>query len=86
MEPSIAANRTMPYNADATNDENETMPLKFSCKQRRTAKLNNFRRSGTTATALNMTEHCTTYDNMAESSQVVANLQNSQKTVVDAPK
>ena len=70
IEPSMTT-RTMPlpYNADATNDdENETMPLMFSCKQRRAAKLNYRQSKG-----MNMTEHnnnCT-YDNMAESSQII---------------
>ena len=67
MDATIAPTRTMPYNADATNDENETMPLMFSCRQRRTAKLN-FRKGGTTPTGLNITENCMTYDNLAESS------------------
>ena len=46
--------KTVPLpNADATVDENETMPLIFSCKQRRAAKLNQ-RRAGY---GLNMSEH-----------------------------
>ena len=58
----------MQINADATNDENETMPLILSCKQRRAAKLNS-RKAGTSG--LSMTENCTTYDHMQDSKQVL---------------
>lgn len=46
----VAANMTMPLsqNIEVTNDDdgNETMPLMFSCKQRRLSKLN-FKRGAT---------------------------------------
>ena len=65
METSL---RTVPAPyIDATNDDddNETMPLILSCKQRRSKKLNNFRRSGN-GQSIPEYQNPSTYDNMAE--------------------
>ena len=56
--------RSMPVaNIDATNDDNESMPLISSCKQRRSNKLNkNYRRPGGNGQTIPET----TYDNVRE--------------------
>ena len=65
METSMAL-RTAPVpNIDATVDVNESMPLILSCKQRRTNKLNNFRRSGN-GQSIPECQNPSTYDNLAE--------------------
>ena len=65
METSMAL-RTAPVpNIDATVDDNESMPLILSCKQRRNNKLNNFRRSGN-GQSIPESQNPSTYDNLAE--------------------
>ena len=65
MEISMAL-RTVPVpNIDATVDDNESMPLILSCKQRRTNKLNNLRRSSHVQ-SIPEYQNPSTYDNLAE--------------------
>lgn len=65
METSTAHRSAPVPNIDATVDVNESMPLILSCKQRRTNKLNNFRRSGN-GQSVPEYQNPSTYDNLAE--------------------